>query len=87
MALDAFRRPERFREFLLASEADMRGRTGKENEFIPHGRNFIRCLEAAQGVDVSAVIADGFEGAAVGDELYARRVSAVQAVLQEIRCR
>jgi tRNA nucleotidyltransferase (CCA-adding enzyme) len=30
--VDAFRRPDRFEQFLLACEADARGRTGFENE-------------------------------------------------------
>ena len=37
---DALRRPERFADFLLACEADTRGRTGLENAALPAARVF-----------------------------------------------
>ena len=39
---DAFRRPERFAQALLACEADSRGRTGLENEPVSAARLFAR---------------------------------------------
>ena len=38
--LDAFRRPQRFQQFLLACEADARGRTGFEDRAYPQADYF-----------------------------------------------
>jgi len=84
-AVDAFRRPQRFELFLLACEADMRGRTGREDAPMPHRNNFMRLHEVAGSVSVDRIRADGFEGKAIRDELHRRRVSAVESLLREIR--
>lgn len=84
-AVDAFRRPERFKLFLLACEADLRGRSGKEDEPLPHRVNFLRLYEAAGDVSVDHIRADGFEGKAIRDELHRRRISAVKSLLNKMR--
>jgi tRNA nucleotidyltransferase (CCA-adding enzyme) len=43
---DAFRRPERFEQFLIACEADARGRAGLENKPYPQA-DFLRSAFAA----------------------------------------
>lgn len=84
-AVDAFRRPARFELFLLACEADLRGRTGKEHEPLPHRDNFMRLYEVADNVSVNRIRSDGFEGKAIRDELHRRRISAVKSLLEKIR--
>ena len=84
-AVDAFRRPQRFELFLLACEADLRGRTGREDAPLPHSDNFLHLHEAASNVSVDRIRADGFEGKAIRDELHKRRISAVKSLLREIR--
>jgi len=83
-ALDAFRRPERLALFVLACEADARGRTGREREPYPQADIFRRAHAAAQAVDTAALAADsaaaGIEGAAVGERIRARRIAAIKAV-------
>jgi tRNA nucleotidyltransferase (CCA-adding enzyme) len=64
-SLDAFRRPQRFEQFLLAAQAC-------NNQAYPE--RFRRAFELACQVDVAAVLADGFQGAAIGEELRRRRV-------------
>jgi len=55
-AIDVFRRPQRLDKFLLACEADARGRTGFEDRDYPQ-RAFLQTLaEAATGIDVGAAI-------------------------------
>jgi len=55
-AIDVFRLPERLDKFLLACEADARGRTGFEDRDYPQ-RAFLQTLaEAATGIDVGAAI-------------------------------
>ncbi len=55
-ALDAFRRPEQMSQFLLACEADARGRTGFEDINYPQADLLRKSLAAAQTVDVKALL-------------------------------
>jgi tRNA nucleotidyltransferase (CCA-adding enzyme) len=52
---DAFRRPERFADFLAACAADFHGRTGFETRPYPQADYLMRALTAAQGVDAGAI--------------------------------
>ncbi|MBT8108433.1 MAG: multifunctional CCA addition/repair protein [Gammaproteobacteria bacterium] len=52
---DAFRRPERFEQVLLACEADARGRGGLENRDYPQADFFRGALRAACSVDAAAI--------------------------------
>ncbi len=61
---DAFRRPERFEHFLVACEADARGRTGFENQSYPQADFLRAALAAASAVD-SGEIARQHEGAKI----------------------
>lgn len=83
--LDAFRRPARFEQFLLACEADIRGRAGMEKEPVPQGEHFRMLFEAANAISVAHILEAGFEGKAIGEELHQRRVNAVKQALREIR--
>lgn len=71
---DAFRRPERFEQFLLCCEADARGRTGFETREYPQAEYFRRALAAAQAVDMAAIHAQGITGKAFGDEVNRQRL-------------
>ena len=76
---DAFRRPERFAELLLACEADARGRTGRESAPYPQAAYLRQALAAAAAVALSASDRRGLEGAEIGAELRRRRLAAVSA--------
>lgn len=78
-ALDAFRRQRRFDCFLIACEADARGRAGLQDQPYPQADYLRAALRAADSVQARDVVADGFSGPAVGRELAARRVRALQA--------
>ena len=54
--LDAFRRPQRLSRFLLACEADARGRTGLETRPYPQAEHLRRAYEAAASVDGGALL-------------------------------
>jgi len=82
-ATDAFRRPERFADFLLACEADARGRTGLENEPYPQREQFAALREAAARVDPQVLIAEGYSGAALGRKLAEARRQAVDFARRE----
>lgn len=78
--LDVWRKPERLEQVLLCCEADHRGRLGLESEPYPQREIFLRAYQAALGVEVQTVIADGFQGKHIKEELDKRRVSAIEAL-------
>jgi tRNA nucleotidyltransferase (CCA-adding enzyme) len=52
---DAFRRPDRFEQFLLTCEADARGRAGLEDRRYPQANYLRGALAAASAVDAAAI--------------------------------
>ena len=84
---DAFRRPERFAEFLLACEADARGRTGLENNAYPQADILRAALDAATSISTGAIKAQGIEGPEFGAALKAARLQAVSTTLKAVRGR
>jgi tRNA nucleotidyltransferase (CCA-adding enzyme) len=81
--VDAFRRPDRFELFLLACEADARGRKGLEETPYPQADIFRRALEAAAGIDAETVVSKNaaLKGAAIGDKIREKRISAIKKVV------
>jgi tRNA nucleotidyltransferase (CCA-adding enzyme) len=75
--LDAFRKPERFEKFILASEADARGRTGYENKAFPQSDFFRQALTVAKQVDVDELRSLGFENLALANKIKEVRIKAV----------
>lgn len=73
-ATDALRRPERFEEFLLACEADSRGRLGLENRDYPQTDYLRHALAVIQGVSAGQFAEQGLRGKEVGEALHAERV-------------
>jgi len=71
--LDAFRKPERFEKFILASEADARGRTGYENLEFGQSDYLRECFNAAKTVDVAALIKQGFENQKLAHQISRER--------------
>ncbi len=80
---DAFRRPQRFAELLLACECDARGRAGLEARPYPQRARLAAALAAAQAIDSAAVAAAaaarGAKGPAIGAAVHDARVAAVAA--------
>lgn len=76
---DAFRRPERFAEVLLACEADARGRTGREAEPYPQADYLKTALAAAAAVTLSEEERRGLPGPAIGEEMRRRRLRAISS--------
>ena len=77
-ALDVWRKPQRFQDFLLACEADSKGRLGFEERAYPQAELAQHYFQVANSVDVQQVIADGFEKADIRTELNKRRQLAIQ---------
>jgi tRNA nucleotidyltransferase (CCA-adding enzyme) len=80
---DAFRRPERFDRFLLACEADSRGRTGFETQPYPQGEYLKMALQSAAAVSGRDLAREGMDGAQVGDALRRKRLQAISRFKSE----
>jgi tRNA nucleotidyltransferase (CCA-adding enzyme) len=76
---DAFRRPERFEQFLTACEADARGRTGLEKRDYGQAAHLREAYAAAAAVDAGA-IADEHEKKKIPEAIRQARVAAVSQV-------
>lgn len=74
---DAFRRPDRFELFLLACEADFRGRLGLEDRPYPQAAFLRAALRAARDVDAGTLRAMGLDGEDFAEELRKRRIHAI----------
>lgn len=79
-ALDVMRRPDTLPLFLLACEADARGRTGLEDRDYPQADYIRDCTTAARQVDAKPLVALGFKGETLGIELRKRRILAIRDV-------
>jgi tRNA nucleotidyltransferase (CCA-adding enzyme) len=86
LEVDGLRQPQRFDEFLLACEADARGRKGLEDSAYPQAQQLRAALRAARSVDARRVQAEhGVEGSALGKLMNEERLAAVKAALAEWR--
>jgi len=78
---DAFRKPARFADALLACECDARGRLGMEDDAYPQRPRLLAALARAQAVDTApiaeAALAAGVRGPDVGRRIHQARVQAV----------
>lgn len=78
-ATGALRQPERFQGFLLACEADARGRTGLEERTYPQAEYLRQALQEAQTVTAAPFVAAGISGKALGDAIAAEQVRLLDA--------
>jgi len=78
---DALRRPDRFRNALLACECDARGRLGLADADYPQRPRLERVLQLALAADAAAVVAAaqarGVKGPGLADAVRAARVAAI----------
>ncbi|MCG7532343.1 multifunctional CCA addition/repair protein [Psychrobium sp. MM17-31] len=74
---DAWRKPQRFEQFLLACEADARGRLHFEDEPYPQRQTMLDYLNKASAVNVQDIIKQGITGPAIKPALFKARVAAI----------
>jgi tRNA nucleotidyltransferase (CCA-adding enzyme) len=74
---DAFRRPERFAQALLACEADARGRTGLEANPYPQRAYLSAAREAAACIKPTAEEIAAHSGPKIAQQLQQRRIQAI----------
>lgn len=77
--LDVWRRPERLQQFLLACEADSRGRLGFEQREYPQAAYFTALYRAAKTITIDSIDAEGLNGAQIGRALQQAKTEAVAA--------
>jgi tRNA nucleotidyltransferase (CCA-adding enzyme) len=85
--LDAFRRPERFGEFLVACECDLRGRAGFESRHYPQAGFLELALETATAAVLTPEDRAKWQGPALGERLHEKRIAALGAMIHEHRAR
>ncbi|MFP9458739.1 multifunctional CCA addition/repair protein [Pectobacterium brasiliense] len=76
-AIDVWRKPQRLEQLALTSEADARGRAGFEENPYPQGDYLREAFRVASQVSSADVVADGFKGIDVRNELARRRIHAL----------
>lgn len=76
-SLDAYRRPQRFADFLLCCEADARGRTGLEQRDYPQPAFLSQALVACQQIKAATFLEQGYTGKALGEQMHKARIRAV----------
>jgi len=81
-SLDAFRRPDRFELFLLACEADSRGRTGYEDKSYEQPSIYRNVFKAAKSINAKELVAQGFKGKEIKDKLAKQRIDIIKKTRQ-----
>jgi tRNA nucleotidyltransferase (CCA-adding enzyme) len=80
---DAFRKPERFKQILLACECDARGRLGLAESAYPQRARLLAALSAGQGIATNIIaasaISTGATGQDIGQMIHLARVQAVRS--------
>ena len=79
-SLDAFRRPERFELFLLACEADSRGRTGYEDKHFNQPEIYRTVFNTAKAINAKELIAQGLKGKEIKEALNKQRIQAIKKI-------
>ncbi|MDC1529559.1 HD domain-containing protein, partial [Gammaproteobacteria bacterium] len=84
---DAYRKPERFEKFLLACEADARGRLGLEDEPYPQVEFLQKILAVSKNIDATQFLEQGFRDAQIGEQIHLKRLQLIQDNLQQAKSR
>lgn len=79
-SLDAFRRPKRFELFLLACEADSRGRTGYEDKNFVQPAIYRKVFNAAKKINAKELVALGLKGQEIKEELNKKRIQEIKKI-------
>ncbi|WP_318458090.1 multifunctional CCA addition/repair protein [Photobacterium leiognathi] len=83
--IDAWRKPERVAQLATCCRADARGRTYFEQTPYPQADIFQAVFAIAQQVDVKTIVAAGFKGAEIREQLAAKRIETVTQHLKATR--
>lgn len=81
---DSFRKPERFEQFLLACEADARGREGLEHLPYPQAHRMRELHEVSASVSGRTVMREGLSGEEIGEAIRQERLRRISAQLRAL---
>jgi len=76
--MSAFSNPKNLKDFLIACEADARGRTGFEDREYPQKEYLLHLFEQANKVTSNAVDREKYQGKTFGEQLDKLRINAIQ---------
>lgn len=85
MTFDIMRRPQRFADFVAASEMDSRGRLGLEDRLYPQADYLRSAAEMVRSVSVKPLLEQGLQGAELGLALNAERLRTLQTYVANAR--
>ena len=77
-ALDAFRRPERLKSFLICCKADAQGRTGFENRQYLQANYFFGAYLAIKNINAQDFLQKGIKGAELGKAIRKERLRRIK---------
>jgi tRNA nucleotidyltransferase (CCA-adding enzyme) len=77
--LDAYRKPERFERWLLACEADARGRPGYEERDMEQPGILRRARRLCAGVEARAFVEQGLQGPAIAAAVREERIRRIKS--------
>jgi tRNA nucleotidyltransferase (CCA-adding enzyme) len=84
-SIDAFRRPERFEQFLLACEADIRGRKGLEDRPYPQAEYLKNAFVAANDVDTRPIQEKQLVGKEIAKAIKVLRTTAIEDAIEKYK--
>lgn len=80
---DAIRQPQRFKDFLMACECDIRGRTGYQAHPFPEAETLTQLLQAVMDVDAGAVAKQHSTPEKIKQAVFEARLAAVQQAMPQ----
>jgi tRNA nucleotidyltransferase (CCA-adding enzyme) len=80
--IDLWRKPERLDALLQVAIADLRGRTGFEQADYPPADYLRAMAQAARAVDIKAIVAQGFQGEQIREQVQRARLNALKQTKQ-----
>ena len=81
--LGAFKNPQALQDFLLACEADARGRLGLEHNTYQQAQYLQQVASAASQIDTRAVLNGTLQGAEVGAAIRQLRIQAISTIIKQ----
>lgn len=83
--IDSWRKPERVTQLALCCRADARGRTGHESDTYLQADILLAAFDAALQVDVKPIVAAGFKGKDIKEQLAIHRIAAVELAIKPLQ--
>ncbi|MCE2595981.1 multifunctional CCA addition/repair protein [Motilimonas cestriensis] len=80
---DAWRKPQRFEQLLLTCKADLTGRLGFEDKPYAEADYLFEAYQTAQQVDVKPIMAAGFKGLEIKQQLSKERIQALNSFITQ----